>query len=136
MSQLIIQEDVGKSLVALRSDLLDSCSTFIADITRVMDVSPADPRSALLRASLERFRRQASLKFDLPLAKMEAAQVDIMTFMDTCLQELSSRTELPELIKEADRLMCLHNNRIWELVQDPDLDLSGVSFRVLIGLLA
>ena len=134
--QLIIREDVGKSLVALRSDFLDSCSAFIADVARVMDVSLADPRSALLRASLERFQRQASLKFDLPLAEMEAAEVDIMTFMNNRLQELSSRTELPEPIKEATRLMCRHNDRIWELVQDPDLDLSGVSSRVIIGLLA
>ena len=88
--QLIVQEDVGKSLVALRSDFLDSCSTFIADVTRVMDVSPANPRSALLRASLERFQRQASLKFNLPLAEMGAAEEDITTFMNTRLQELSS----------------------------------------------
>ena len=134
--QLIVEEDVCKSLVALRSDLLDSCSAFIMDVARVMDVSPADPRSGLLRASLERFQRQASLKFDLPLAKMDAAQVDITTFMNTRLQELSSQTELPELINEATRLMCRHNARMWELVQDPDLDLSGVSSRVLIGLYA
>ena len=55
--QLIVQEDVGKSLVALQSDFLDSCSAFIADVARVMDVSQADPRSGLLRASLERFQR-------------------------------------------------------------------------------
>ena len=125
--QLITLEDVSKSLVALRSDFLDSCSAFIADVARIMDVTSADPRSALLRASLERFRRQASLKFDLPLVEMEAAEGDIMTFMNTRLQELSSQTELPDLIKEAARLMSRHNNRIWELVQDPDLDLSGVS---------
>ena len=134
--QLIMQEDVGKSLVALSSDFLDSCSAFIMDVARVMDVTLADPRSALLRASLERFRRQASLKFDLPLVEMEAAQVDITTFMNTHLQELSSGMELPKLINEAARLMCRHNNRIWELVQDPDLDLSGVSSQVLIGLYA
>ena len=134
--QLIVQEDVGKSLVALRSDLLASCSAFIADVARVMDVSPADPRSALLEASLERFRRQASLKFDLPLAEMDAAAVDIMAFMNARLQELSSRTELPDLIEEAARLMGRHNNRVWELVQDPDLGLSDVSSRILVGLLA
>ena len=66
--QLTVQEDVGKSLVALRSDLLASFSALIADVGRVMDVPHADPRSALLEASIERFRRQASLKFDLPLA--------------------------------------------------------------------
>ena len=134
--QLIVQEDVGKSLAALRSDLQDSCSAFIADVARVMDVIPADPKSALLRASLERFQRQASLKFDLPLVEMEAAQADITTFMNTRLHELSSRTELQKLIDETARLMCWHNNRVWELVQDPDLVLSGVSFPVVIGLLA
>ena len=134
--QLIVQEDVGKSLVALRSDLLASCSAFIADIARVMDVPPADPRLALLEASLERFRRQASLKFDLPLAEMDAAAVDITAFMNAHLQELSSRSELPDLIEEAARLMGRHNNRVWELVRNPDLGLSDVYSRVLIGLLA
>ena len=88
--QLIVQEDVGKTLVALRSDLLASCSAFVADVGRIMDVPTADPRLALLEASLDRFRRQASLKFDLPLAKIDAAAVDITAFMNARLQELSS----------------------------------------------
>ena len=134
--QLIVQEDVGKSLVALRSDLLATCSAFIADVGRVMDVPPADPRLALLEASLERFRRQASLKFDLPLAEMDAAAVDITAFMNARLQELSSRSELPDLIGEAATLMDRHNNWVWELVRNPDLGLSNVYSRVLVGLLA
>ena len=134
--QLILQEDVGKSLVALRSDLLATCSAFVVDVSRVMDVPPADPRLALLEASLKRFRRQASLKFDLPLAEMDAAAVDITAFMNACLQELSSRSELPDLIEEAARLMDRHNNRVWELVRNPDLGLSDVYSWVLVGLLA
>ena len=120
---------MGKSLVALRSDLLATCSAFIADVGRVMDVPPADPRLALLEASLERFRRQASQKFDLPLAKMDAAAVDITAFMNARLQELSSRSELPDLIGEAARLMDRHNNRVWELVRNPDLGLVGLLAR-------
>ena len=134
--QLIVQEDVGKSLVALRSDLLATCSAFIVDVGQVMDVPPADPRLALLEASLERFQRQASLKFDLPLAEMDAAAVDIMAFMNAHLQELSSRSELPDLIGEAARLMDRHNDRVWELVRNPDLGPSDVYSRVLVGLLA
>ena len=83
--QLIVQEDVGKSLVALWSDLLATCSAFIVDVGRVMDVPLANPRLALLEASLERFRRKASLKFDLPLAEMDAATVDITAFMNARL---------------------------------------------------
>ena len=134
--QLIVQEDVGKSLVALRSDLLATCSAFIVDVGRVMDVPPADPRLALLEASLERFRRQASLNFDLPLVEMDAAAVDITAFMNARLQELSSRSELPDLIGEAATLMDRHNNRVWELIRNPDLGLSDVYSRVLVGLLA
>ena len=134
--QLIVQEDVGKSLVALRSDLLAPCSAFLVDVGRVMDVPHADPRLALLEASLERFRRQASLKFDLPLAEMDAAAVDITTFMNARLQELSSLSKLPDLIGEAATLMDRHNNRVWELVQNPDLGLSDVYSWVLVGLLA
>ena len=134
--QLIVQEDVGKSLVALRSDLLATCLAFIVDVGRVMDVPPANPRLALLEASLKRFRRQASLKFDLPLAEMDVATVDIMAFMNARLQELSSRSELPDLIGEAAMLMDRHNNRVWELVRNPDLGLSDVYSRVLVGLLA
>ena len=134
--QLIIQEDVGKSLMALRSDLLASCSAFVADVGRVMDVPMADPRLALLEASLERFRRQASLKFDLPLAELNAAAVDITAFMNARLQELSSRSKLPDRIEETARLMDWHNNWVWELVRNPDLGLSDVYSRVLVGLLA
>ena len=134
--QLIVQEDVGKSLVALRSDLLAACSAFLVDVGRVMDVPQADPRLALLEASLERFRRQASLKFDLPLAEMDAAAVDITTFMNAHLQELSSLSKLPDLIGEAATLMDRHNNQVWELVRNPDLGLSDVYPRVLVGLLA
>ena len=101
-----------------------------------MDIPPADPRLALLEASLERFRRQASLKFDLPLAEMDAAAMDITAFMNARLQELSSRSELPDLIEEAARLMDRHNNRVWELVRNPDLGLSDVYSQVLVGLLA
>ena len=115
--------------MALRSDLLAACSAFLVDVGRVMDVPHADPRLALLEASLERFRRQASLKFDLPLAEMAAAAVDIKTFMNARLQELSSLSKLPDLIGEAATLMDQHHNRVWELVQNPDLGLSDVYSR-------
>ena len=67
---------------------------------------------------------------------MDAAAVDITAFMNARLQELSSRSELLDLIEEAARLMGRHNNWVWELVRNPDLGLSDVYSRVLVGLLA
>ena len=134
--QLIVQEDVRQGLMALRSDLLASSTAFIADVRRIVDVPMADPRSALFEASLERFRRQAALKFDLPLAEMDAAAVDVTTFLNARLQELSSQSKLPDRIEETANLMDLHNTRVWELARNPDLGLSDVYSRVIVGLLA
>ena len=67
---------------------------------------------------------------------MDVAAVDITTFMNARLQELSSLSKLPDLIGEAATLMDRHNDRVWELVQNPDLGLSDVYSRVLVGLLA
>ena len=134
--QLIVQDDVRQGLMALRSDLQDSSMAFIADVRRILDVPMTDPRSGLFEASLERFRRQATLKFDLPLAAMDAAAVDITTFLNARLQELRSPSELPDRVAETANLMDLHNTRVWELARNPDLGLSDVSFRVLVGLMA
>ena len=58
--QLIVQEDVGKSLVALQSDLLATCSAFIVDVGRVMDVPPGRPYVSLI-GSLPREVPEAGL---------------------------------------------------------------------------
>ena len=127
-AQQTVQEDVRQSLTALRSDPLASPTALITDIRRTMDVPMADPRLASFDASLERFRRQAAPKPDLPPAEMDAAAADITTFMNARLQELSSRSNPPDRIEETANLMDLHNTRAWELARNPDLGLSDVGF--------
>ena len=102
----------------------------------MIDLSLAVPRSAVLRASLWKFQRATSLKFDLPLVELEVAREDIEGFMQNHLQELSSRMESQEQIKELTKQLSQHNNRIWELLQNPELAQGEVSQLVLVGLLA
>ena len=101
-----------------------------------MDLSPADLRLALLRASFWKFQRTTSLKFDLPLVELEAAHEDIEVFMSNRLQELSSKDESQDLIGELSQQLSKHNSHIWELVQDPKLAGGEVSQWVLIGFMA
>ena len=134
--QLIVQEDMRQGLRTLRNDLLASSTAFLADVRRIVDIPMADPRSTLFEASLERFQWLAALKFDLPLAEMDAAAADVTTFLNARLQELSSETKLPDRIEETANLMDLHNTRVRELARNPDLNLSEVYSRVNVGLLA
>ena len=66
----------------------------------MVDLLLSDPRSAPLRASLWKFQRTTSLKFDLPLVKLEVAREDIEVFMSNHLQKLSAESESQQLIRE------------------------------------
>ena len=50
--QLIVGEDLTKSLMALCTDLEASCAVLVSDIVRTMDLHPDDPTSHQVKAAL------------------------------------------------------------------------------------
>ena len=71
--QLIVGEDLTKSLMALGTDLEASCEALVSDIARTMDLHPDDPASRQVKAALRKFQQTTSLKVTLPLMELEAA---------------------------------------------------------------
>ena len=55
--QLIVGEDLNKSLMALRTDLEASCAALVSDIARKMDLHPDDPTSHQVKAALRKFQQ-------------------------------------------------------------------------------
>ena len=110
--QLIVGEDLTKSLMALHTDLEASCEVLVSDIARTMDLHPDDPMSRQVKAALWKFQQTTSLKVRLPLTELEAAREDMEPFMQSCLQELSSQTESRELIGELSQKLADHTNRV------------------------
>ena len=83
--QLIVDEDLTKSLMALHTDLEASCEALMSDIARTMDLHPNDPASRQVKAALWMFQQTTSLKVTLPLMELEAAHEDMEEFMWSCL---------------------------------------------------
>ena len=83
--QLIIGEDLTKSLMALHTDLEASCEVLVSDIVRTMDLHPDDLVSHQVKAALRKFQQTTSLKVTLPLMELEAAREDMEAFMQSCL---------------------------------------------------
>ena len=54
--QLIVGEDLTKSLMALCTDLEASCEVLVSDIARTMDLHPDDPASCQVKAVLRKFQ--------------------------------------------------------------------------------
>ena len=125
--QLVVSEDFAKSLMALRSDLEASSMTFISDMARTLDLQPDDPMSCQLMAALWKFQQTTSLKAMVPLTELEVAQEGLESFMQRCLQELSSQTESRELIGALSQKLADNTSQVWELAQAPELTVGEIS---------
>ena len=131
---LIIGEDFTKSLIALRTDLEASGEELVSDIAKTLNLHPNDPASHQVKASLQKFQRATSLKVNLPLMELEAAQEDTGEFLQSRLREIRSQTESWELIEDLSWKMSAHTSRVQELVQVPGLGNPEVSHQVAVGL--
>ena len=79
--QLIVGEDLTKSLLALRSDLEASSKALVSDIVRTIGLHPTDPAACQVKAILQTFQQSTSMKVTLPLMELEDAHGDMEEFM-------------------------------------------------------
>ena len=119
--QLIVGENLTKSLLALCLDLETSSEMLVSDIVRTIGLHPNDPVACQVEAILQTFQQSTSMKVTLPLMELEAARGDMEEFMGSCLQELSSQTESWELIGVLSQKLANHASQVQELVQAPEL---------------
>ena len=132
--QLIIGEDLTKSLMTLRTDLEACSEVLLLDIAKTLDLHPNNPASCQVKAILQRFQQATSLKVNLSLMELQVGQDDMEGFLQSHLQEISSQTESRELMEGLTRKLSAHASRVWELVRVPEHAEEEVSHRVLVGL--
>ena len=83
--QLIIGEDLMKSLVALRTDLETSCEALSSDFVRTLNLHSDDPVSPQVKELIQKFQQSISMKVNLPLMELGAAREDMEGFLQRCL---------------------------------------------------
>ena len=79
--QLIIGEDLNKSLIAFRTDLEASCEVLTSDLVQTLNLHPDDPMSCQVKAIIQKFQQSTSVKMNLPLMELEAAREDMEGFL-------------------------------------------------------
>ena len=120
--QLIISEDLTKSLVALRTDLETSCEALSSDFARTLNLHSDDPVSPQVKELIQKFQQSISMKANLPLMELAAAREDIKGFFQRCLREISSQSESQKIIEELSRTLSAHASRVQEVIQAPGLN--------------
>ena len=134
--QLIVGQDLTRSLIALRINLETSSEAFLSDVAKTLNLRPTDPASHQLKAILQRFQQVTSLRVNLPLMELQVAREDMEGFLQSHLQEISSQAETRELIEELTRKLSAHTSRVRKLVSIPELAEEEVSLQVNTGLAA
>ena len=132
--QLVIGQDLTKSLIALRINLETSSEVLLSDVAKTLNLHPTDPASHQLKAILQGFQQATSLRVNLPLMELQVAQEDMEGFLQCCLQEISSQAKTRELVEGLTRKMSAHTSRVRDLVSIPELAKLEVSLRVNTGL--
>ena len=132
--QLILGEDLTKSLSALHSELETSSEALSSDLLSVLNLHSGDPAFPRVKKLTQKHQQSVSMKVNLPLMELEAAREDLWGFLQRHLHELSSHSKSWEMIKELSRTLSTHANRIQEAIQVPGIQEPAVFQRVMLGL--
>ena len=132
--QLILDEDLTKSLSTLRSELETSSEALSSDQVRVLNLHSNDLAFTQVKELIQKHQQSISIKVNLPLMELGAARVDLEGFLLRCLRELSSQSESQEMIEELSQTLSVQANRIQEAIQAPGIHKPAVFQRVMLGL--
>ena len=110
--QLILGEDLTKSLSALHSELETSSETLSSDLLSVLNLHPSDLAFPRVKELIQKHHQSVSMKVNLPLMELEAAREDLEGFLQRCLHKLSSDLKSWEMVEELSRTLLTHANRI------------------------
>ena len=110
--QLIIGEDLTKSLMAFCTDLETSCEALSSDFVRTLNLHPNDPVSHRVKEIIQMFQQSTSLKMNLPLMELGAAREDMEGFLQSCLHKIRSQLESREIIKDLSQKLSAHTSRV------------------------
>ena len=79
--QLVMGEDLTKSLIALHLELENTSQAFLSDISKVLNLQPTDPAAHEVKAHLHRFHQALTIRIHLPLLELQAAREELEGFL-------------------------------------------------------
>ena len=132
--QLILGEDLTKSLSALHSELETSSEALSSNLVSVLNLHSDDLVFPRVKELIQKHQQSISMKVNLPLMELGAAREDLEGFLQRCLCELRSQSEFQEMIEELSRTLSAHVNRIREAIQAPGIHKPAMFQQVMLGL--
>ena len=132
--QLILGEDLTKSLSALRSELETSSEALSSDLLSVLNLHSGDPVFPWVKELIQKHNQSISMKVNLPVIELEAAREDLGRFLQGHLHKLSSNPRSWEVVEELSWTLLTYANRIQEAILVPGIEEPAMFNQVMLGL--
>ena len=110
--QLILGEDLTKSLSALHSELETSSQALSSDLLGVLNLHSGDLAFPQVKELIQKHHQSISMKVNLPLIELEAAREDLGRFLQGCLHNLSSNPQSWEVVEELSQTLLSYAHRV------------------------
>ena len=110
--QLILGENLTKSLSALCSELEASSEALSSDLLSVLNLHSGDLVFLRVKELIKKHHQSISMKVNLSLIELEAAREDLGRFLQGCLHELSFNPRSQEVVKELSRTLSSYAHRV------------------------
>ena len=132
--QLILGEDLTKSLSTLCSELETSSEALPSDLLIVLNLHSGDLVFLCVKDLIQKHHQSVSMKVNLPLIELKAAREDLGRFLQGCLHELSSDPRSREVVEELSRTLLSYTHRVREAILVLGIKQPAVFNQVMLGL--
>ena len=135
--KLITGDDLSTTLRTWQADMEATTKEFLRDVdtaTRTSTTLPSE--NATVVTALHKYREVAKLKLALPLTQLDAAREEIEKFIQFHLEELQTKQETKNLIRELSSRITNHRGRVCQLLRSEPLRHPKVVPLVLVGMAA
>ena len=134
--QLIVCNDLSKSLMSLRSEVRTLTQSLLRDLGLAIQSNQGTSSGSVVKAALQCFQDMTVLRMNLPLAQLDAARADMDDFLDLRLKEIRSREESTRIVDTLAKRVTEQHEKIRQVIQNVPLDDPRVAHLVSIGLSA
>ena len=134
--QLIVCNDLSKSLTSLRSEVGTLTQSLLRDLELAIQSDQGTSSGLAVKAALQRFQDMMVLRMNLPLAQLDAARADMDDFLNLRLKEIRSREESTRIVDTLAKRVTEQHEKIRQVIQNAPLDDPRVAHHVSIDLSA
>ena len=131
--QLILAEDLTKSLSALRSELETSREALSSDLLSVLNLHSGDLVFLWVKELIQKYHQSVSMKVNLPLIELKTAK-DLGRFLQGHLHDLSSDPRSQEVVEKLSQTLSSYGHRVREAILVLGIEQPAVFNRVMLGL--